>query len=236
MVIFFNRTLFTLIELLVVFATISILAALLLPALGTAKARTKYIKCISNLKQLNLGFVMYESDNNTYLPPAYFSSTNICWDDLIMDNVGNPRWTESQKNGSAQLRKNRGETPFNCPLDKWNDKGTFAEYYHRSYGINLGNESGTWPGVSGYSWSAKSNLLKNPSSTILLSDSHTEINILGSILNCEILGNAAGVEGLISKNATHGGAFRWNYLLCDGSAANMNANDAYNNKFWNRQK
>src|SRR5262245_47460145 len=64
-----NRTMarraFTLIELLVV---IAILADLLLPALAWVKERAKLTCCLSNLKQLGLGFEMYRGDNGDLFP------------------------------------------------------------------------------------------------------------------------------------------------------------------------
>ena len=74
---------FTLIELLVVIAIIAILAALLLPVLGRTKQKGQGIRCLNNLKQLQVAWHLYADDNHDVIPPcpggATPAATNQSW-------------------------------------------------------------------------------------------------------------------------------------------------------------
>lgn len=68
---------FTLIELLVVIAIIAVLAGLLLPALGRAKQKGQATQCLNNIKQMNVGLILFGMDNDDLVPGNKFSEDGM---------------------------------------------------------------------------------------------------------------------------------------------------------------
>jgi prepilin-type N-terminal cleavage/methylation domain-containing protein len=68
-----NRQAFSLIELLVVIGIITVLLALLLPAMGSARTQARAIQCVSNIRQLGMALTAYAADNKGLFPPNFTS-------------------------------------------------------------------------------------------------------------------------------------------------------------------
>jgi prepilin-type N-terminal cleavage/methylation domain-containing protein len=80
-----NQNGFTLIELLVVIAIIAILAAILFPVFAQARAKARAISCLSNVKQIGLGFAMYVQDYDEQTPSGRGGGWEW-WTELILHN------------------------------------------------------------------------------------------------------------------------------------------------------
>jgi prepilin-type N-terminal cleavage/methylation domain-containing protein/prepilin-type processing-associated H-X9-DG protein len=130
------RTAFTLIELLVVIAIIAILAGMLLPALARAKATAQGIKCLSDLKQLQLGWQMYIDDYGDRLPP---NNTTAAMDGAVgswvVGNAQNDQtWTNIEKGVLFPYVKS--VALYHCPADKSTVTGHKQLLRFRSYSLN----------------------------------------------------------------------------------------------------
>ena len=134
-----DRIAFTLVELLVVIAIVAILSALLLPALGRAKAKGRQIACLSNYRQLQLCWLMYTDDYNDALPPneTLPGADRGGWVATARTWIQGNAWTDSTSSNGVLFPYNRSIKIYKCPSDRSTvrDEGTIPRF--RSVSMNM---------------------------------------------------------------------------------------------------
>jgi prepilin-type N-terminal cleavage/methylation domain-containing protein/prepilin-type processing-associated H-X9-DG protein len=165
-----NRRGFTLIELLVVIAIIAILAAILFPVFISAKEKGRQTSCLSNMKQLGYGFVLYMADWNS-LPgagPFYRANTSGAnpWGEWVVSRGGSDYYHSSVDVLHGSLFKYvRSTKAYVCPSDDHAQKVLDGKYkFGLSYSMNRLLD---W---DAFGRAVKESDIKRPTRTVLLID------------------------------------------------------------------
>jgi prepilin-type N-terminal cleavage/methylation domain-containing protein/prepilin-type processing-associated H-X9-DG protein len=111
-----RRNGFTLIELLVVIAIIAVLMGILMPALRKARDQAKRIHCLSNVKTLTLGWLMYKDDNDDKLVPGKMGKGK--WVLAPPDYADTEEQKDAIKDGVLFPYVGKTVDVYHCPADR----------------------------------------------------------------------------------------------------------------------
>ncbi len=193
-----RRSGFTLIELLVVIAIIAILAAILFPVFARAREKARANSCLSNVKQLTLGVLMYTNDYDERFPPCLISWFNApSWRARVFPYVKN-----------TQL--------FQCPSRPTQSRSSelvpgTSEGFFRGYGIIA--DTG-YEGTPPTSWGTAQHMAQvvKPAESLILAETNSSNDYFPYI------GQGAG-QACNNIAAVHSGV--GNYGFIDGHVKAM---------------
>lgn len=136
---------FTLIELLVVVAILSLLLAILIPSLSAARAQSKRVVCLANLKQIHAGWEMFLQASGD----RFLQGVNVNWNYGGMQGTGGVAFGSDRGNPVPKplneflgfpLVVTDDAPPFRCPADSGGpiapEKERVFDYYGTSYPTN----------------------------------------------------------------------------------------------------
>ena len=168
---------FTLVELLVVIGIIALLVAILLPALTKAREQGNWVACMSNLKQIGNGMLMYANENKGHLPRPASNGNGQFPDDLLLwrdppdfsKNID-----ESVLVPYLAIKGDKLRQLFRCPTDNYQDRppqAGFTKPYRFTYTMN--SEWDEAPGATGPRLTIqrpKLGQVKRPTEKVLLAE------------------------------------------------------------------
>ncbi len=214
---------FTLIELLVVIAIIAILAAILFPVFAKAREKARATSCMSNMKQLALGILMYVSDNDSRYPWGEWpegngaSGADYSWRCMVWPYVRNTElWMCPSRLPDSDPWTGQ------CP-----DKRTASGWWNTTISINRIHENPAGDGLGGAEppLGREETMIRSPAETILLCDDNPSGPLAWHPLKDDgkknaVLSNYAAIvtdrDPIANPWARHNGG--GNYAFCDGHA------------------
>ncbi len=194
---------FTLIELLVVIAIISILAALLTPALKNARDTAKGIGCMSNLRQIGLAIGLYANDNDGNYPP---DQSGLIWPYRINTYLGGK---DTSSGSFAKI------AVWWCPFAK--NLGSGARHY--GYNWYVYDPTGQWL--------MKQGAPPNPSKYVLIG----EMNRNGGTMEGMAWSTMTYEPDVLAQDRISHAKGRANYLFADGHVETLVGDQRVTN--WN---